>query len=126
MDALKKLLEQAHALQQAELERVRQEATPVRPVPVRRKDAAWSSDASAGSTQWSGQAASPGGSTQWSGQAAPTGWVDPATQPVRHVQEVEAEVQPTIAERLRDPETLRTFFLLSEAFGPPPGLRDDD
>ena len=116
MDALKKLLEQAQRLQeaalQAELDKIRIQESSVRPQP--RQD--WSSEPNAPAT----------GQT-WSGQSSMhSAWVDPASVALQRTVEVAVEAEPTIAERLRDPETLRTFFLLAEAFGPPPGLRDDD
>lgn len=115
MDALKKLLEQAQRLQeaalQAELDKIKIQESSVRPRP--RQD--WSSESN------------PPEANQWSGQSsAHSAWVDPASAPLKRTVEVVAEAETSIAERLRDPETLRTFFLLAEAFGPPPGLRDDD
>jgi len=118
MDALKKLLETAQQLQeaalQAELDKIRiQETSVTRPRP--RQD--WSSSETAPAAQ------------QWSGGgqgAVHSAWVDPASLPVQRSAEAVAEEEVSLADRLRDPETLRTFFLLAEAFGPPPGLREDD
>ena len=123
MDALKKLLEQAHALQEAELARLRIDEAPPRP-PAPRGPGGWSSEAPPSASQWSAQAAA--APTQWSGQDGPRAWVDPATQIVRVTPQEEAVETPSIAQRLRDPQTLRTFFLIAEAFGPAPGLQDED
>lgn len=114
MDALKKLLETAQALQeaalQAELDKIKIQETSARPRPKQN----WSSEPAPAAQQWSGQS------------AVHSAWVDPASVQIQHVAEAPAVAEVSLGERLRDPETLRTFFLLSEAFGPPPGLKDDD